>query len=362
MRILILNWRDVRSVRGGGAERVTHEIARRLVARGHSVTWLSSSEQGLPANEEIDGVRMVRRGSELTTRFHAPRLAREGYDVVVDAINTVPYLAPLWSRAPVVVFFHQLARNVWWYEAPLPIAMLGWTIEPIYLQVYRRTPAVAVSASTRNDLRRLGLRGNIEVIPLAVSSEAATRLPPKSLEGRLVAIGRLAPSKRYDHAIRALAQLRRTHPNARLDVIGTGDERDKLLREAASLGVADWVTLHGRVDDDVRDRLIEEADVVVGTSVREGWGLTVTEAAIRGTPAAVYDIPGFRDSVVADRTGVITRQSPEALAEGIRKLIDDPTHYESVRAAALELAAKLSWEHTADGFEAALVAAIGSRD
>ncbi|MFL5963603.1 MAG: glycosyltransferase family 4 protein [Gaiellaceae bacterium] len=362
MRILILNWRDVRSTRGGGAERVTHEIARRLAERGHSVSWLSSSESGLAEEESIDGVRVIRRGSELTTRFHAPRLAREGYDVVVDAINTVPYLAPLWSRAPVVVFFHQLARNVWWYEAPLPVAALGWAIEPVYLQAYRRTPAVAVSPSTRDDLRRLGLRGTIDVIPLAVSSEAASDLDPKSLEGRLVAIGRLTPSKRFDHAIGALAELRRTHPSARLDIIGIGGERERLRDHAASLGVSDWVTLHGRVDDGVRDRLLEEADAVVGTSVREGWGLTVTEAAMRGTPAVVYDIPGFRDSVVADRTGVITQPSPEALANGIRRLIDDPTRYEVIRAAALKRAAQLSWDRTADGFEAALAAATGSRD
>jgi glycosyltransferase involved in cell wall biosynthesis len=363
MRILILNWRDVRSTRGGGAERVTHEIARRLVVRGHAVTWLSSSEGGLAQEESIDGVRVIRRGSEFTTRFHAPSVAREGYDVVVDAINTVPYLAPLWSRAPVVVFFHQLARDVWWYEAPWPVAALGWATEPVYLQAYRRTPAVVVSPSTRDDLRRLGLRRTIDVIPLAVSSEAASDLGPKSLEGRLVAIGRLTPSKRFDHAIGALATLRRTHPNARLDIVGIGDEEEKLLDRAAALGVSDWVTLHGRVDDEVRDRLLEEADAVVGTSVREGWGLTVTEAAMRGTPAVVYDIPGFRDSVVAGRTGIITRASPEALADGIRRLIDDPIGYEVIRAAALARAAQLSWDRTADGFEAALAAAAtGSRD
>jgi glycosyltransferase involved in cell wall biosynthesis len=284
-------------------------------------------------------------------------LAKEGYDVVVDEVNTVPYLASLWSPAPVLLFINQLARNVWWYEAPLPVAALGWLAEPVYLQAYRRTPAVTISPSSRDDLRRLGLRGTINVIPMAVNSVASTDLGPKSLEGRLLAIGRLTPSKRFDHAISALAELRRTHPSARLDIIGTGKERDRLLGHAADLGVSGAVTLHGRVDDDERDRLLTEADVVIGTSVREGWGLTVTEAAMRGTPAVVYDIPGFRDSVVADRTGVITAPSPAALAEGIARLIDDSPGYEAARVAALERASLLSWDRTADAFEAALLAA-----
>jgi glycosyltransferase involved in cell wall biosynthesis len=361
MRILILNWRDVRSVRGGGAERVTQEIAARLVGRGHRVTWLSSREDGLPGEESIDGVDVVRRGSELTTRLHAPRVARDGYDLVVDAINTIPYFAPLWARSPSVVFFHQLARDVWWYEAPFPISALGWAAEPVYLRAYRRTPAIAVSPSTRDDLRRFGLRGRIDVVPLAVTPPANAHQEAKSLTGRLIAIGRLTPSKRYDHAIEALADLRRTHPEARLDLIGTGEEREKLLARAGRLGVRDAVHLHGRVSEAERDRLLGEADVVVGTSVREGWGLTVTEGAAAGTPAAVYDIPGFRDSVVDRRTGVVTQPSPHALAEGVRWLIADRDRYEAIRNNARARVAATTWEATTDAFELALEAAVTSR-
>jgi glycosyltransferase involved in cell wall biosynthesis len=362
MRILILNWRDLASARGGGAERVTHEIARRLVDRGHEVTWLSSKEPGRPAEEEVDGVAIVRRGGELTTHFHGPRVARRGFDVVVDAINTVPYLAPLWSRAPVVVFFHQLARDVWWYEAPQPLAAIGWLAEPVYLQTYRNTPAITVSASTRDDLRRFGLRERIDVIPLAVSASPNARADaPKALTGRLVVIGRLTPSKRVDHAVAALAELRRTHPEARLDVIGAGAERSRLEREVAARGLDGHVALHGRVSDEERDRLLAEADAVVGTSVREGWGLTVTEAALAGTPAVVYDIPGFRDSVVDGRTGVVTRPNPRDLADGVRRLLEDPEAYARVREATHRRALGLDWTATTSAFELALEAAVRRR-
>jgi glycosyltransferase involved in cell wall biosynthesis len=359
MRILVLNWRDLRSSGGGGAERVTHEIARRLVERGHEVTWLSSSERGLPEEEDRHGIAIVRRGGELTTHLHGPRIARRGFDVVVDAINTIPYFAPLWSRAPVVVFFHQLARDVWWHEAPLPLAAIGWAAEPAYLQVYRRTPAITVSPSTRDDLRRFGLHARVDVVPLAATHEGADDPAPKrGLTGRLVAIGRLTPSKRFDHAIEALADLRRTHPQARLDLVGAGPELARLRRVASEYGVERQVTLHGRVPDSTRDALLAEADAVVGTSVREGWGLTVTEAALAGTPAVVYDIAGFRDAVVPGRTGVVTAPTPAALAAGIRTLLADPARHRAFGEAARARARALSWSATARAFEAALAAAV----
>ena len=100
MKILILNWRDIRSPRAGGAELLTHEIAAAWSQRGDQVTLFTSRGAGAPAREEIDGVHVVRRGSELTTRFFAPRsLGRQSWDVIVEEINTLPYFSPLWSRA-----------------------------------------------------------------------------------------------------------------------------------------------------------------------------------------------------------------------------------------------------------------------
>jgi glycosyltransferase involved in cell wall biosynthesis len=358
MRILILNWRDPRSPRGGGAELLTHEVAQRLVVRGHEVTWFSSRPDGLPAEETVDGVRIVRRGSELTTRWFAPAFARRLQpDLIVDEVNTIPYFAPQWSRVPVLFWINQLAREVWWHEAPKPLAALGYASEPLYLQAYRSTPTVTISESTRDDLLRLGSHARIDVMPMAVNTEPLAELPSKRLEGHLLAIGRLAPSKRYDHAIRALAELRRTHPAATLTIIGDGPERERLESLARELGIADAVALTGRVDEAEKTRLLTDSDVLVGTSAREGWGLTVTEAAVRGTPAVVYDVPGFRDSVVDGRTGLLAGETPRSLVHAIRPILDDRVLYDRLRAGARRQARMLDWDRTADAFEAAVRAA-----
>jgi glycosyltransferase involved in cell wall biosynthesis len=362
VQILFLNWRDIRSPRAGGAEVLTHEIARRLAVR-HGVTWFASRADGQRGEEEIDGVRVVRRGSEATTRFFAPAFARSTrWDVVVEEINTLPYFAPVWSPAPAVLFILQLAREVWWYEAPKMFAWFGWAAEPLYLAAYRHVNAITISASTCTDLRRFGLREQIDILPIAVSTPALTQLAPKQPTGQLVAVGRLVPSKRIDHAIRALSNLRLSHGSARLTVIGEGRERTNLEHLAGQLGLGEAVHFTGRVTEDTKVGFLEQADLLVACAVREGWGLTTTEAARLGTPAVGYDVPGLRDSIIHDRTGLLTKPSPHALAEGVRRLLDDHEYYDSVRTAAWARWKDVSWDRTAASFERALLSAVSPGD
>jgi glycosyltransferase involved in cell wall biosynthesis len=340
---------------------LTHEIARRL-ATTHSVTWFTSRPDGQRREEEIDGVRVVRRGSEVTTRFFAPKFVRgTNWDVVVEEINTLPYFAHAWTSSPTVLFILQLAREVWWYEAPKPVAWAGWAAEPLYLAAYRRVRGITISDSTCTDLRRLGMRAPIDVVPIGVSTPALGELPAKAPGSSLVTVGRLVPSKRFDHAIRALSTLRKTHRSARLAIIGEGRERATLERLAERLGLVDAVRLTGAVSEDHKVRLLQEADVLVACSVREGWGLTTTEAARLGTPAVTYDVPGLRDSVINGETGLLTEASPEALAGGIGRLLADSRLYNALRRAAWERWQDVSWDRTAESFERTLLSAA-SRD
>jgi glycosyltransferase involved in cell wall biosynthesis len=354
MRILILNWRDIRSPRAGGAETLTHEVARRLAVH-HDVTWFTSRPDGLPAVENVDGVRVVRRGSELTTRLFAPVFARRShFDVIVEEINTLPYFSPLWARSPTVLFIPQLAREVWWYEAPRALARVGYMSEPAYLAFYRKTPAITISRSTRDDLRELGVRAAIHVLPMAVSTPVLAELPPKTPSARLVAVGRLVRSKRFDHAIRALAEVRRTIDSATLTIIGDGPERPRLEQLVAELQLSDAVELVGRVPESEKAAILEHSDLLLACSVREGWGLTPTEAAGLGTPAVAYDIPGLRDSVIHGVTGLLTAPEPAALADAVVRVLGDEALYESLRERAWDTWRDLSWDRTASAFERGL--------
>ena len=231
-------------------------------------------------------MHVVRRGSEATTRLFAPRFVRGGsWDVVVEEINTLPYFAHVWSSAPSVLFIPQLAREVWWYEAPKAVAWLGWTAEPLYLAAYRNVHAITISDSTSTDLRRFGLRKRIDVLPMAVSTPVLGELAPKEPTGELVTVGRLVPSKRFDHAIRALSMLRDSLGSARLTIIGDGRERANLEHLAEQLGLKEAIRFTGRIPESEKVDILERADVLVSCAVREGWGLTTTRGGTARHPS-----------------------------------------------------------------------------
>src|SRR5207245_4914322 len=132
-------------------------MARRWVVGGDSVEWFTAGFPGASSEADLDGVHVVRAGRQWTV--HARAMARyrgrlEGrFDVVIDEVNTIPFFTPLWAGIPTALLIYQLAREVWWYESPLPVNAAGFALEPLYLRAYRSTPAFTISSSTEACLR-----------------------------------------------------------------------------------------------------------------------------------------------------------------------------------------------------------------
>ncbi|MEA3076883.1 MAG: hypothetical protein QOF60_1791 [Actinomycetota bacterium] len=313
MRLLILNWRDRMHPQAGGAEVYTDEVARHWAASGHDVTLFSSHASGL-AHHEVDGrFQVVRRGGPLSVYSEARRYyRREGigrFDLVIDEVNTRPFFASKYVRdVPVVALIHQVAREVWDSEFPFPIGVVGrrW-LEPRWLSHYERVPTLTVSASSAASLRAYGLQ-NISVVPEGLRPLAPAVPVTKEAKPTLVFVGRMAANKRPDHAIEAFVIAREKVRELRLWMVGSGAMLDKLAATSP-----DGVTFFGRVDDLTKLNLVGRAHAIVATSVREGWGLMISEAAAVGTSAIAYDAPGLVDSVTA-ANGVLVASRPDAVA------------------------------------------------
>jgi glycosyltransferase involved in cell wall biosynthesis len=117
--------------------------------------------------------------------------------------------------------------------------------------------------------------------------------------------------KRPEDAIAAFRSLRRTFASARLWLIGDGPRLAQVRKDAP-----DGVEFLGRLTrEDVLDRLAR-AHVLVATSVREGWGLNVSEAAACGTPSIGYAVPGLVDSIPASG-GALVPPKAELLGEAL---------------------------------------------
>lgn len=358
----MLSWRSPGHPQAGGAEVLTHETLRRAVALGHEVTWFSAMWPGAADEEAVDGIRVVRCGRQWTVHVRAWRWLRtrmSDYDIVVDQVNTLPFMTPAYvPQDKRRLYIFQTAREYWWRQTRgvfRLIAPIGYVAEPWYLRAYRRTRAITISQSTKDELAALGLPpSRIEIIPMANTFTPLAALESKAEGLRVVVVGRLEPAKHVEQSIAAFAAAQRDVPGAQLDIVGDGNPayRLRLDEEVRRLGLS-GVTFHGRVDEARKHELMRAAHVHVFASHREGWGLTVTEAAALGTPSVGYDVPGVRDSI-ADPSRLAPKGDTASLGRLILGLHTDPARYEQVRREAWEVARDLSYERTTTAFLEAL--------
>lgn len=360
LRVLVVNWQDRENPQGGGAETHLHETFGRLAARGHRVALLASGWPGAPRRAELDGIEVHRTGGRYTFSLAAPAyygrsLAGTSWDVVVEDLNKVPLFTPFWTTAPVALLVHHLFGTTAFREASLPVAAATWLLERPVPRVFHRTPTVAVSASTRDDLVARGMdRSRIEVIPNGMDLATLTPLGPSDRypEPTLLYLGRLKRYKGVDLVLRALAHLRRGGLPARLLVGGKGEHEGALRALAAELGIAEAVRFLGFVSEEEKRDLFRRSWVHVLASPKEGWGISNLEAAACGTPTVASDAPGLRDSVVDGTTGfLVPHGDVPRLAGAVARILGDPALRERLGRQARSFAEGFSWEASADAME-----------
>ena len=323
------------------------------MAGGDQVEWFSAAFPGAKPEEDMDGVHLVRAGRQWTVHLHAFRryFRRLGstFDLVIDEVNTIPFFTPLWADIPVFMLIYQLARDVWWYESPFPISLLGFASEPFYLRLYRRVPVLTESKSTQIDLRRIGFSGPITVVPVG-TDPVVTIGREKNGPPTFLYVGRLSPSKRVSDIIQAFAIFQRHVPEARLWLVGDGSSSHvhQLRNLVRRLRLDASVDFCGKVSPREKYDRMAEAYALLMASVREGWGLVVTEANACGTPAVVYDVPGLRDSVLNGQTGLVVEPSPKKLAAAMLMLAEDRTLYRRLAEEATRLSAEYSFEKSTE--------------
>ena len=360
-RVLVLNERDPRHPKAGGAEVHVAEIFRRLAERGLEVELVSSGFAGGPDREDVDGMQAVRLGG---LPFFYPRAAaycrRETgagrADLVVDCLNKLPFLSPLYARAPVLALCHHLFGEAAFLQVAWPIAATVWSVEQAIPRVYRRCRFVAISESTRDDLVDRGVaRDAIEVHHPGIRLPDLSPEPCENRGASILYVGRLEAYKNVDVLLRAAAGLRPKFPDLEVVVIGEGADRPRLERIAAELGLGDRAHFTGFVDEAEKDRRMAEARVCVCPSAKEGWGLTVIESNAVGTPNVASDAPGLRDSVRHGETGFLVPLGDEAgFASRIEALLADDALAARMSRAALDWSARFTWDRAADRMERAI--------
>lgn len=365
LRIAWFNWRCIKHPEAGGAERFTHEVAHRLAKKGHEITLVTSKPEGVPAEEEVHGYRVLRAGGRYTVYLKARRIYMERLrgrvDLIVDEINTLPFFTVKYAKEPVVALIHQLAREYWLLEVKPPISWIGYLLEPRYLSPYKHIPTITVSESTKRDLEWLGFE-NVHTVPEGLSVKPLEKLPEKNNDPAVMFLGRLKKTKQPDHVIKAFKLVSKKVPDARLWIVGDGPLKPKLEKLCKMLRLEEKVVLYGKVGKKEKIELLTKAQVLAFPAVREGWGLVVTEANACGTPAVGYDVAGLRDSIRHGETGLLVSPGDvESLAEAITSLLINDYLREKLSRCALEWSKQFSWNYSAKQFEKVLRRAVDER-
>lgn len=360
LRILVVNWLDRENPQAGGAEEHLHQTFGRIAARGHEVTALVSGWPGCAPRAKLDGLDVRRAGTRYTFSLAGPRyyrrhLAASGFDVVVEDLNKIPLFTRFWVDAPVLMVAHHLFGITAFQAANPVVAAATWVLERPIPQLFRKTPVVAVSESTKHDLIERGLsRDDIVVIPNGIDVDHYRPGPRETRAARptLLFLGRLKKYKRVDLVLHAVAELVRRGTDVELVVGGAGDQAEPLRSLAETLGIQDHVRFPGFVADPVKLELLQSSWIHVLTSHKEGWGISNLEAGACATPTVASDAPGLRESVVDGETGILVPHGDvPALVEAIAKLIRDPELRFRMGSAARAFSERYSWAASAEAFE-----------
>jgi len=210
---------------------------------------------------------------------------------------------------------------------------------------------LAVSEALKADMAALGMEpgkiavhytgvdhGLFQPHPRPEARQAlATKIPT---EGPLLAsVGNLIALKGHSIAIEALSNL----PGVRLAIAGTGEEQANLRALAQRLGLTDRVHLLGSIDPAEIATLLCAAGAMVLPSADEGLANAWIEALACGTPLVMTDVGGAREVVTSPSAGRLVERKPEAIAAGVRELLESPATQTEVA----QHAARFSWEANA---------------
>ena len=355
MNILVFSWRDTKHPLAGGAEQVDHEHHKGWIEAGHVVTLFTSFFPGGKKEEIIDGVKVIRRGSQYVTCHIWAFLwyvfgKHENFGVVVDEFHGWPFFTPLYVRKAKLAVIQELTREVW-FKYPLPLRLnyilgtLGYLLEPQFFLVYRNVPYMTGSRSAKSELKTVGIRSqNVTVVPHGVILNLPKKLPDKEKKRTVIFLGAIARDKGIEDAIRTFGILGKTG-DYQFWVVGKGDphymEYLKILAEKEGIEVS----FFGFVSEEKKFDLLARAHVMINPSVREGWGLVNIEANSVGTPVVAYNSSGLVDSVRSGISGIIVDENtPSMLAKTVREILDDEGKYKSMQKSAVKWSKNFNWK------------------
>ncbi len=365
-KIVIFNWRDIKNPLSGGAEILTHEIAKGLVAEGNTVTIFCSHFKKGKRREMIDGVLIIRQGNpDIRSLFNSvhwkafryySRYLKGNVNVVIDEIHGVPFFTRLYVKERIVVLICEVANNVWDTAFSFPWNILGKYSEKLFINFYRGLAFFTISQSTKKDLVDIGISAeSIKVIPMGISTYKLPKVK-KETYPTAIFVARINKMKGIEDAIEAWKTVCNKYPKAMLWVVGKGDENylNYLGKKIKLLKLENNIQFHGYISEEKKFKLLAKAHFIVSPSIREGFGLTIPEAGSVFTPAVIYDAPGLRELVDSTNGIRLKKNSVEELSKAMLSMFSSSQKTLRMGRHAYRKSIIYRWENTVNSFKEAI--------
>jgi len=354
MRILILNWRDFKNPKSGGAEILTHEMAKRWTKWGHGVTQISSGFKNSKNKENIDGVTIIRIGHwwsvHLLGFLYYLKNLKSSTDVIIDEVHWFPFFSTLYAPKKTILLACEVANKLFFEFFPYPLAFIGRGIEKLYLALYKNVPVLAISSSTKKELVAEGFSENkITVLPMGINFPKIFPKFKKEKNPTIIFVGRILKTKGVEDVIKVCLELKKEFANIKLWIVGRGEKKyeQKIKKQIRDLNLDNQVDFFGFVSEEKKFGMMQRAHMLIVPSIKEGYGLTIPEAGIVGTPAVAYNTEGLRDVLKNGKNGILVDCNPRIMAEEVKQLLLQKNLYKNLQEGAESYARQLNWDKTA---------------
>lgn len=325
----------------GGGERRYYEIAKRLVKKGHHVDVICMKIDGASDQEEIDGIKIHHIGP---TIINPPKrsssdfikfilavfrwIISHDYDII-DAQTYAPlipaFLGAKLKRTPIIGTIHDVSTggDDQWIQSSKTAALA----EKILVRLpYNKI--ITVSNSTKKSLvEYYGVKENrVCVVYNGVDLELIDSIEVhEKYENTILFAGRLTPHKHVDHLLKVVKSLKKDIPRIRLIIVGTGVEKENLIRLTEKYGLNQQVQFLENLD--YAELIIEmkKSNVLALPSTREGFGMVLAEANACGIPAVAYASGGVVEVVEDGLNGFLVEPGDlKSMENKIKLLLENP--------------------------------------
>jgi glycosyltransferase involved in cell wall biosynthesis/O-antigen/teichoic acid export membrane protein len=347
VHILVLTDRDWTHPQGGGTGTNLFGHVSRWLAWGHRVSVIGAGYAGAARVERHGELTMYRLGGRSTvfprTIWKQWRGLVPDADVVLEVINGITFLTPLWLRTPRAALVHHVHTDHYAREMGRTGKVAGLFLETLPLKtLYPGSPFVVISHATQRDLEPFGIAPDTVTVNHIGVELGAFAPGERAAEPTLLYLGRIKKYKRVELLLDTVEAL----PGTVLEIAGDGDHRPAIEAEIARRGIGERLRIHGHVDEQTKLELLQRSWVNLTASSAEGWCLTVMEAAACATPSVAMRVGGLPESIDDGVTGFLADDGAELTAH-VRRLVEDGDLREQMGRAAYDRAREFTWDRTA---------------